>query len=584
MTLTRRWKSSLLIAIGVGLAIVLALPVYQRWTVARQLEPERFNALVPTEAATTLRAALRHGMLSFSSTADIETWVRQRPRAQDFTIGAQYQNLRFFRSLEPEAQAWVLLASRLVVPTLRDGGVTMHSASRIRGLDVDHPPAAAVITRNLRAQSAFANPLGDFAVLAELNPGDPELVADARRAMTVPTREIGVRLLQTAVFARDETARNALVQAGTDIMLATPRGPHEARLFTSYGTREEPVVAAIIQYRLRLAQDEQCLDLEDRGLPRAPLKDVWISRVAAGSDALCLWLGLSFGKELLIAHPDIVLRLLTRHERVGDGWRRHWLIDELTREVVAPFARGQAQQMTPNQQRFCAKHGPTACPWLIHAGVTRAVQAAVWGPKVNVLVKAGQVVPQFADQGFQKAWQSRLAVSEISLGRATGTAANDALTAALGIDRAALESAFAREQPHFDCRSLAGNHRMWGKPTDPARLVRVQCTPTPRANSGQGRPLEASDAEAASWFKQRAIPFLLADGRGTRIVWLPRERELPADELVGVSDLDGDGWLEMVWAYCTDSADRGWCTAELALEFWELTPDDMFASPLFAVN
>ena len=208
--------------------LVVALPRYPYWSLVRQLEAERFNRLTPTEATKTLNAALRAGSLTFRSTADIETWLQERPTA--LRAPTADNPLMAYRALmptlHPDSQAWLLVAALHVVPTLPylEHGATAASRrpvpERIRGIRNDYPEAAAVITTHLRAQPVFAYPRADFAMLAELNPGDIALIADAQRATPTPSGEIAKILLLSAIEAKDEATRVAMVEAGTDMMLA----------------------------------------------------------------------------------------------------------------------------------------------------------------------------------------------------------------------------------------------------------------------------------------------------------------------------------------------------------------------------
>ena len=311
----------LAVALCAGVVSVVALHRYPYWSLVRQLEAERFNRLTPAEATKTLNAALRAGSLTFRSTADIETWLQERPTA--LRAPTADNPLMAYRALmptlHPDSQAWLLVAALHVVPTLPylEHGATAASRrpvpERIRGIRTDYPEAAAVITTHLRAQPVFAHPRADFAMLAELNPGDIALIADAQRATPTPSGEIAKTLLLSAIEAKDEATRVAMVDAGTDMMLAAAATGTASTVFEQWSKREAPVVALIRQRRLKHAEAEQCINFGHAGLPPAPIDAVWTRRVAEGKDALCNWYRSGYavpGKELLIAEPQATLQLV----------------------------------------------------------------------------------------------------------------------------------------------------------------------------------------------------------------------------------------------------------------------------------
>ena len=426
MTDTRRQGILLAIALCAGIAIAVGLPRYPHWSLVRQLEAERFNRLTPTEATKTLNAALRAGALTFRSTAEIETWLRDRSRA----LHAPTADNPLFAfhalapALHPGSQAWLLIAALHVVPTLPylEHGATAASRppapERIRSIRNDYPEAAAVITAHLRAQPAFANPLADFAMLAELNPGDVALIADAQRATPTPSGEIAKGLLLSAIAAKDEATRTAMVEAGTDMMLAAAATGTASSTFAQWSDREAPVVALIKQHRLKRAKAEQCINFGSAGLPPAPMDAVWTRRVAEGKDALCNWYRSGHAipaKELLTAEPEATLRLVTGFTRPSDGWRREVLIASL----LSVLGRGlHDDPPSAEELRWCQrqKNEPTVCLWLTRPDVTRAVRAAVRGPKVKIGRTASGTTLTFADPALAKAWRSRLAARKVALG------------------------------------------------------------------------------------------------------------------------------------------------------------------------
>jgi hypothetical protein len=593
---THRQRILLALALCAGIAIAVGVPRYQQWALARQLEPHRFNSLTPTEVAKTLNAALGAGVLNFRSTAEIEAWLLERPQA--LRAPAADNPLLAFRAataLRPESQAWLLIAALHVVPTLPylEHGATAASKppvpERIRSIRNDYPKAAAVITTHLRAQPVFANPLAEFAMLAELNPGDIALIADAQRATPRPSGEIARVLLLSAIAARDEATRAAMVEAGTDMMLAAAAEGTASSTFGQWSNREAPVVALIRQHRLKHAEAEQCINFGHASLPPAPIDAVWTRRVAEGKDALCNWYRSSHAvpaKELLIAEPEATLRLVTGFTRPMDGWRREVLIESL----ASVLGRGlHDNPPSVEELRWCARHKnePTVCLWLTRPDVTRAVRATVHGPNVKIGKTAGGTTLTFVDPAFARAWRSRLATRKVALGSKTDTRSNlAALAKELGVDESSVRVAFERELPYFICEAGSDPTEVWGRPSDCCRLARVRCNPQqqPLPHNLEAWPRSATDARAASWFKQRASALLLADSRGVRIVWLPQRPAIKLDEVVGVADLDGDGRLEMIFVYyITNRCSRnGICEPEdMDVEIMEVTPDDNFSYPVF---
>ena len=597
MTDTRRQGILLAIALCAGIAIAVGLPRYPYWSLARQLEADRFNRLTPIEAGKTLTAALRAGALSFRSTPEIETWLRERPRALH-APPADSPLLAFHAlapTLHPGSQAWLLIAALHVVPTLPylEHGATAASKppvpERIRGIRNDYPDAGAVITTHLRAQPVFAHPLADFAMLAELNPGDIALIADAQRATPTPSGEIARLLLLSATAAKDEATRAAMVEAGTDMMLAAAATGTASSTFGQWSDREAPVVALIRQHRLKRAKAEQCINFGSAGLPPAPMDAVWTRRVAEGKDALCNWYRSGHAipaKELLTAEPEATLRLVTGFTRPSDGWRREVLIGNL----LAILGRGlHDDPPSAEELRWCQrqKNEPTVCLWLTRPDVTRAVRAAVRGPKVKIGGTAGGTTLTFADPAVAKAWRSRLTTRKVVLGSKADKSSNLAsLAKELGAEESSVRAAFERELPYFICEAGSGTTEMWGKPSDACRLARVRCTSQqqPLPHNLEASPRNANDAETASWFKQRASALLLADNRGVRVVWGPQRPARELNEVVGVTDLDGDGRLEMISVYYTSNrcSRMGICEPEdMDIEILEVTPDDNFSYPAF---
>jgi hypothetical protein len=578
---------------------VIALHRYPYWSLVRQLEAERFNRLTPAEATKTLNAALRAGSLTFRSTADIETWLQERPTAlraptADNPLIA-YRAL--MPTLHPESQAWLLVAALHVVPTLPhlEHGATAASRrpvpERIRGIRNDYPEAATVITTHLRAQPVFAHPRADFAMLAELNPGDSALIADAQRATPTPSGEIAKTLLLSAIEAKDEPTRVAMVEAGTDMMLAAAATGTASTVFQQWSKQEAPVVALIKQRRLKLAESEQCINFGHAGLPSAPVDAVWTRRVAEGKDALCNWYRSGYvipGKELLIAEPQTTLRLVRGFSRPSDGWRREVLIEDLSRVL----ARGLHEQAPSTEElRWCERNRnePTVCLWLARPDVTRVVRAAAHGPKLKISKTAGGTTTlTFADPAFAKAWRSRLTARKVVFGSKDTLSNLAALAKELGADESSVRAALKRELPYFTCEAVWGNTEMWGGPSDSFRLARLQCTSQqrPLPHNLDTWPRSANDAEAASWFKQRASALLLADGRGVRVVWLPQRPVRKFNEAAAVTDLDGDGQPEMVIVYDTSNrcGSNGCGPEEMDVEILEITPDDNFSYPVFNVK
>ena len=599
MTNARRHNILLAVALCAGVVLVVALHRYPYWTLVRQLEAERFNRLTTTEATKTLIRALQAGALTFRSTADIETWLQERPTA--LRAPTADNPLIAYRALMPtlhaDSQAWLLVASLHVVPTLPylEHGATAASRrpdpERIRGIRTDYPEAAAVITTHLRAQPVFAHPRADFAMLAELNPGDIALVADAQRATPAPSGEIAKTLLLSAVEAKDEATRVAMVEAGTDMMLAAAAIGTASTVFQQWSQREAPVVALIKQRRLKLAEAEQCINFGPAGLPSAPIDAVWTRRVAEGKDALCNWYRTGYvipAKELLNAEPDATLRLVSGFTRPGDGWRREVLIEDLSRIL----ARGLNEQAPSTEElRWCErnKNEPAVCLWLARPDVTRVVRAAAHGPKLKIGKAAGGTTTlTFVDPAFAKAWRSRLAARRVVFGSKDALSNLAALAKELGADESSVRAALKREQPYFICEAQWGITEMWGGPTDSFRLARLNCTPQqrPLPHNLDTWPRSANDAEAASWFKQRASALLLADSRGVRVVWLPQRPIRKFNEVAAVADLDGDGQPEMVIAYDTSNrcGSNGCGPEEMDVDILEITPDDNFSYPVFNVK
>ena len=459
----------LAVALCAGVVSVVALHRYPYWSLVRQLEAERFNRLTPTEATKTLNAALRAGSLTFRSTADIETWLQERPTA--LRAPTADNPLMAYRALmptlHPDSQAWLLVAALHVVPTLPylEHGATAASRrpvpERIRGIRTDYPEAAAVITTHLRAQPVFAHPRADFAMLAELNPGDIALIADAQRATPTPSGEIAKTLLLSAIEAKDEATRVAMVDAGTDMMLAAAAAGTASTVFEQWSKREAPVVALIRQRRLKQAEAEQCINFGHAGLPPAPIDAVWTRRVAEGKDALCNWYRSGYavpGKELLIAEPQATLQLVSGFTRPRDGWRREVLIEELSRVL----ARGLHEQAPSTEElRWCErnKHEPTVCLWRAHPDVTGVVRAAVHGPKFKIGKTAGGTTTlTFADLAFAKAWRARPAARKVVFGSNDALSNLAALAKELGADESSVRAALKRELPYFICEAATGNH------------------------------------------------------------------------------------------------------------------------------
>ncbi len=370
-------------------------------------------------------------------------------------------------TLHPDSQAWLLVAALHVVPTLPylEHGATAASRrpvpERIRGIRNDYPEAAAVITTHLRAQPVFAHPRADFAMLAELNPGDIALIADAQRATPTPSGEIAKTLLLSAIEAKDEATRVAMVEAGTDMMLAAAATGTASTVFEQWSKREAPVVALIRQRRLKHAEAEQCINFGHAGLPTAPVDAVWTRRVGEGKDALCNWYRSGYvvpGKELLIAEPQTTLQLVRGFTRPGDGWRREVLIEDLSRVL----ARGLHEQAPSTEElRWCErnKNEPTVCLWLAHPDVTRVVRAAVHGPKLKIGKTAGgSTTLTFADPAFAKAWRSRPTARRVVFGSKDTLSNLAALAKELGADESSVRAALKRELPYLILRSSLGDH------------------------------------------------------------------------------------------------------------------------------
>ena len=596
MVNSRRHSILLAVALCAGVVAVIALHRYPYWSLVRQLEAERFNRLPSTEVTKTLNAALRAGALTFRSTADVEAWLQERPTAlraptADNPLIA-YRAL--MPTLHPESQAWLLVAALHVVPTrpYLEHGATAASrppvAERIRGIRDDYPEAAAVITTRLRAQPVFAHPRADFAMLAELNPGDSALIADAQRATPTPSGAVAKMLLLSAVEARDEATRAAMVDAGTDMMLAAAATGTASTVFEQRSKREAPVVALITQRRLKHAETEQCINFGPAGLPSAPVDAVWTRRVAEGKDALCNWYRSGYvvpSKELLNAEPETTLRLVSGFTRPGDGWRREVVIEDLSRIL----ARGLNEQAPSTEElRWCErnKNEPTVCLWLARPDVTRVVRAAVHGPKVKISKTAGGTTTlTFADSAFAKAWRSKLAPRKVVSSSKDALSNIAALAKELGADESAVHAALKRELPYFTCEAVWGTTEIWGGPTDPFRLARLNCTSQqrPLPHNLDTWPRSADDAEAAAWFKRRAAALLLADGRGVRVVWLPQRPVKKYNAVADFADLDGDGQPELISVYDTSNrCGRNGCGPEdMDVEIVELTPDDNFSYPVF---
>ncbi|HVG04681.1 MAG TPA: hypothetical protein VM937_07030, partial [Burkholderiaceae bacterium] len=459
MNNSRRHDILLAVALCVGVVFVIALHRYPYRSLVRQLEAERFNRLTPAEATKTLNAALRAGSLTFRSTADVETWLQQRPTALRAPTADNplFAYRAVMPTLQPESEAWLLIAALHVVPTLPtlEHGATAASRrpvpERIRGIRTDYPEAAAVITTHLRAQPVFAHPRADFAMLAELNPGDIALIADAQRATPTPSGEIAKTLLLSAIEAKDEATRVAMVEAGTDMMVAAAAAGTASTVFDQYSKGDARVVALIRQRRLKHAEAEQCINFGHAGLPAAAVDAVWTRRVAEGKDALCNWYRSGYvipAKELLVAQPETALRLVSGFTRPGDGWRREVLIEDLSRIL----ARGLNEQAPSAEElRWCErnKNEPTVCLWLAHRDVTRVMRAAVHGPKLKISKTAGGTTTlTFADPAFAKAWRSRLAARKVVFSSKDALSNTAALAKELGADESAVRAALKRELPY----------------------------------------------------------------------------------------------------------------------------------------
>src|SRR4030095_11074661 len=148
-----------------------------------------------------------------------------------------------------------------------------------------------------------------------------------------------------------------------------------------------------------------------------------------------------------------------------------------------------------------------------------------------------------------------------------------------------VRAALKRELPYFTCEAAWGTTEIWGRPTDSFRLARLRCTPQqrPLSNNLDASPRSADDAEAASWFKQRASALLLADSRGVRAVWLPQRPIRQFNAVTSVADLDGDGRPEMVIVYDTSNrcGPNGCGPEDMDVEILEMTPDDNFSYSVF---
>ena len=620
------------------LTILCLLPTSCRADTAieRELIPSRFNQLSQDQASQVLRKALRQGLLKFQSTAELAAWLEARPPA--WGTGDPANPILAFRSelhtLPPESQAWLLMAVRirpeLVQPSApRDSAHpvgTFHPAY-IGGDAQDLPAAAAIIAQRVRSSltsrqerpsaEAFplSDPLAEFGLLEEICRGDPQLAADAAKVASVlksceawsPEVQIalGHGLLAAAKDARTDSARSALVRPGTDAIIEGTAAFYRSRpgsmtasgtissLFTSRAlTREDQLVIREIETRyLERSSHEGCPNFGE-ALFRTALTGLWTDRFGRGADALCLWYPSHWVPvdEIVATHPEAAIRIVTRPERSGDGLRREILIRALAPRVFAENDfTGSSKRETI---RYCSEDPRPPCNDFASPALARAIREEATPPSFDLdLDASGMAIVRFRDLDVEHAWQSRQGPRRS--GVAGGPAADLAgLATLLGVAekdvRALVEHAFLPAEKKAgspDCRLDWLPAEVWGGPQDHWRLARLGCGRLPRPLlplESAAWPRNATDEEAFSWLVWSYQPFILADSKGARIVWLPdrilNSNSLELPQITGVMDLDGSIFIitQGFDAYCGHGAPCG--RDELRIELSELT-QNVFSFP-----
>lgn len=557
----------------------------------RELEPKTFNSLPQERAAEVLQEALRRGILTYRSTAEVAAWLEARPNAWRSPYPAN--PLRAYNSailgLSPESQAWLLVAVHRVMPELANPSPVVDDPKwpfnrlDFRGAWIgdpaDHPAAAAIVADRVRANLAawkndpaspavsLGSPLAEFQLLVCARAGDPQLAADARRVASLlqsngtwsPAAQItlGRTLLGAAEKAHTDSDRAALVRPATDLIVDGEArfsggrdGPPMSRMYTTYTNKEEPIIREIESRFLELAAQEACPNFGEELLPisRKALTALWLDRFVKSADALCIWYPPHWApvSEIVAGRSDAVRRLVAHPDRPGDGLRREILLKALAPHL---FVDGDWSGSSDRESlRFCTEDPRPGCADFADPALGRAIREEVKPPAFRLDLDAtGDAVVDFHDPQFARAWKFRPAAR--STGPPNGAADFAALAALLGVPseqlRPLIEKVFVPRGCRFDWLPA----RAWVDPGGRWRLAELGCAGSLHGSSGPlplrpaAWPRNASDADAASWLVWNSQPLILAEKEGVRVVWLP-ERLMAnirdQTQITGFFDLDGE--------------------------------------------
>jgi hypothetical protein len=578
---------------AVWLAIFVVLLTTWPWPRAMadgggNLAPAAFAQLAPTEASAALHDALRRGALTYRSTSELLTWLRERPNA--WRSDERTNPLNAYNSelpgLAPNAQAWLAVATMWVRPELATPPTGVRAgqeadaakgerpvlpflrldvrAASVRGALERYPDASSVIAQAVRANLAspasvaaatpftLTDPLAEFKLLVAVAHGSPRLVVDADqmraalqgRSMWSPLREmeIGVDLLSAARDARDETTRRQLAFPATDAIidgraafyrdhptLNSTYGPMHGP--TTWTPQEEPLLRDMAARFFERSALERCPNFGEDVLlvDFKPLKTLWVDRFASRTEALCLWYPTHWVPvdEIVANRPDVALDLVAHPNRPGDGRRREILLSRLERYLF-----------TEADRSGLVNEGPVGL--IGNAELGRAIRAEIWIPRFRLTVERnGAAIVHFQNAELDRAWRSRPARRQLKAGEYdTGT-----LSALLGMPENEIRALTDRL---YKCRVGSVDAELWGSAGGPWRLARLACN----RDVGSVLPLDsaawprdASDATAHSWLVSNDEPLILVDGNAPRLVWLPdrvmHNTALDDVRVVGVSDMGG---------------------------------------------